>query len=251
MKRLVALFTLAIVAFSSFAAMAASPGAALPAGAQQVYVWQWNGTAWELTNYAKSWNSEPNGTGGMSNKEVHTFEIVNHISVAQWIDFHLSGTRKDWRVLRPGTYASDSVTVTLSSNNDVIVEFYAEDPVYESDEAGVTRTIAKWFSLGAGLPQSVIGWLRAAETSAEDPFTYRILDSAALHNGYTMKVWEMIEVLPSNSSSDYEGKGYLTLRLTNLKHWVDPETGTWYKQPSNVDPHLAGGFGPLDPDWAE
>ncbi len=59
------------------------------------------------TTNAQSFNS--GGASGHCNKECWDFTIENHVSVAQWIDWEINGTRKDWRVLKPGTYGSDSV----------------------------------------------------------------------------------------------------------------------------------------------
>lgn len=230
MSRKVVFLALAIMAMASFGALAVTPGDPLPAGAAQVEVWELANSGWVSTNFAKAWNSGP-ASSGMTNVEVSTINIANHVSVAQWVEYTLSGTRKDWRVLRPGTYASDSVTGTIRSNNAVAIEFWAEDPEYVVDNAGVTRFIPKSFGIGSeatSTPAGVLAWLDASSTSEEVPFSITIPDSADLHEGYSFKVWEQITVVPSNSSSDYHGDGQLTIRLTNMKHWVDPETGTWY-----------------------
>lgn len=252
MGRKVLFLTLAIVALAAFAAFAQDnpyrqgyEGDRLPNSVQNPGTFQLdeNGN-WVPATYAYSFNSEGADSDGMSNKEIHSFNIVNHVSVAQWIKWSISGTRKDWRVLRPGTYASDSVTAKIASNNDVVIEFWAEDPEYLEEDRGVTRTIPKWFSYSEGvLPEDadLNGWLPASETSEENPFVIRLTDSAALHEGLTYKIWEKIEVLPSHSSSDYEGTGKVTIYLTNIKHWVDGVNGGFYE----------GGFGRLDPQWVE
>lgn len=237
---------LAIVAMASLGAMAQTVGDPLPAGAVNPGTWEWNGTTWVHTQYAKTWNSNSESSGGMTNKESISFEIINHVSVAQWIEWTISGTRKDWRVLRPGTYASDSVTATIKSNNDVLVSFWAEDPEYMVENAGVTRTIPKFFSFSEGDDANdaeANGWVAASETSPDNPYQFIISDSAGLHAGLAYKIWEKIEVVPSNSSSEYEGRGMVTVSLTNIKHWVDPETGTWLNPGTSSS---TGGYGYLD-----
>lgn len=242
MNRKVLVLALAIMALSAWAAFAQTPppaytdgdayspeGYLLPAGAVNPGTYQWENGAWVPATFAITRNSIGSSSSGMSNKEFHSFEIINHVSVAQWVDYTISGTRKDWRVLRPGTYASDSVTATLRSNNDLIISFWAEDPSYLGD-GGVTQTIAKWFGYSEGdQPSEVdqLGWVRAADTSLQEPFTFTVADSADLHAGLAYKIWEKIEVLPSNSSSDYHGLGHLTIQLSNMKHWVDGENGTF------------------------
>jgi len=241
MRRKIALFTFMLLVAAAVGASAASPGATLPPGAMDPGTYEWNGTGWVEAQYAKSWNSVPVSSGGMSNKEVHSFTIINHISVAQWVEYTISGTRKDWRVLRPGIYASNSVTAVIRSNNDVIIEFYATDPEYEDPEAGVTRTIPKWFSYSTSNTLTEVeenGWVRGSDYSAESPLVITLKDSAGLHAGLTFKLWEKIEVVPSNTSSDYEGYGVVTIKLTNMKHWVDPELGDFYP----------GGRSSLDPE---
>lgn len=237
MNRKIVFITLAIMALAAFGAFAGStyPGDVLPPGAVNPGTYQWNGTGWEDATYGMSWNSGPESSSGMSNKETHTFDIINHVSVAQWVEYSISGTRKDWRILRPGIYASNSVSAVIKSNNDVIIEFYATDPVYQDSVNGgssVTPTIPKWFSYSEGNDPAgadANGWYRASEYDAENPLVITMADSAALHAGLTYKIWEKIEVVPSNSSSDYEGDGTVTIKLTNMKHWVDPETGSFYE----------------------
>jgi|LSQX01.1.fsa_nt_gb hypothetical protein len=250
MVRKVLFLSLAIVALAAVGAFAQIPplndydtgykGDLLPDGSTPPGTYELRDGAWIPAVYAIAWNSGGADSDGISNKPVFTFEITNHVSVAQWINWSISGTRKDWRVLRPGTYASDSVTARIQSNNDVVIEFYAEDPEYLSD-GGVTRTIPKWFGYSETDQIDEVdnrGWWRGSDFSSDNPLVIRVRDSAGLHSGLTYKIWEKIEVLPSHSSSDYEGKGYVTIYLTNVKHWVDPDTGDFYE----------GGRSPYDPE---
>jgi len=219
----------------SFTAWAASSGASLPSGAMEVEVFYWDGTNWvslgtgNSSAAARSWNSTPANSGGYSNKETHTISFTNHASVAQWIDWTISATRKDWRVRLPGTYAADSITFTIKSNNDVSVDF--EDfanLLYEDPEAAPEETqteILTWYSYGATVTEAEVnGWIPAEELNDAD-FTFA--NSDPLHHGLSYKLWSKIEVQESNNSSDYEDVGLITLTLTNIKSWIDPLTGNF------------------------
>lgn len=55
-----------------------------------------------------------------------------------------------------------------------------------------------------------------------------------LATGVEYSIWEMIEVTNEHRSSEYHGEGGLLICVTNLKYWVDPETGGFngFKEPS-------------------
>lgn len=237
MNRKIPLFTLILLVVAATGAFAASEGEGLPTGAVEVDVYILDNGNWVKTSYARAWNSILADSDGFSNQAVHEFEIINHVSIAQWVKFHVSGTRKDWRVLRPGTYASNSVTASIQSNNDVIISFWADDPEY-MESGGVTRTIPKSFAYSTdGIDQiDEDDWLDASDTSEENPAVITISDSADLHSGLTFKIWEKIVVVESNSSSEYEGRGWVTIKLTNIKHWVDGETGEFRSGGGTLDP---------------
>ena len=165
-------------------------GDLLPDGSTTPGTYELRDGAWIPAVYAIAWNSGGADSDGISNKPVFTFEITNHVSVAQWINWSISGTRKDWRVLRPGTYASDSVTARIQSNNDVVIEFYAEDPEYLSVAAsqGHPEVVRLPETDQIGEVDSR-GWWRGSDFSSDDPLVIRFQDSASLHSGLTYKIW--------------------------------------------------------------
>lgn len=135
MKRISLVLALTFVfALSSIALGHYDPrGVPLPENAQKAVTFEKTESGdWIISTNAESYNSL--GTGGHCNRECWDVVIHNHVSVAQWIDWSLDGTRKDWRVLKPGTYASDSMKATIRSNNDVLIRFWAEDPVDQNPE---------------------------------------------------------------------------------------------------------------------
>lgn len=217
-------------------------GVALPAGATEVEVYYRelvldennqpveSTEAWERlglgspTQLARSWNSGV--SNGYCNKAYWDFTFTSHASVAQWINWNLAGTRKDWRILKPGEYASDSITFNIASNNDVMVFFAGFDDLkYLGGEVpeGTQDTIETWYSIGGSIEAAESnGWIRAADLN-EEPLV--IPNSNALHYGQIFKIWQKIRVEPSNNSSEYENIGQIRLAITNLKFWVDPESG--------------------------
>lgn len=234
MRKWITLTTLVISLFAlSIGAMAASPGDVLPPGASEVEVFEWDGSNWvgqgtgSDSAPARSWNSTPVNSGGYQNNEHHNISFTSHASVAQWIDWTLSGTRKDWRVRRPGTYASDSLSFTIKSNNDVAVTFSEFDDMEYEDLAlapqGTQTHIPTWYSFGDTIADAEAnGWVSALDLNETD---LTFVNTNPLHYGLSYKLWSKILVQESNNSSDYENVGQITLSLTNMKHWIDNETG--------------------------
>ncbi len=135
-------------------AMAYNPGEELPDGAVEVEHWEMdeNG-AWirhdsgDLTSLARCWRSGPT-QGGSCNKENWTINFVHHASMAQWCEWTIGGTRWDWRILKPGTYAADCIEFTLKSNNDIKITFAGFDDLQYLEEGGVKTTIDTYYSYG-------------------------------------------------------------------------------------------------------
>ena len=69
------------------------------------------------------------GADGACNKLEWTIDIVNHASIAQWINWAFSDTRWDWQVRKPGTYAADCISFVIQSNNDVTMSFAGFEPL--------------------------------------------------------------------------------------------------------------------------
>lgn len=235
MKRFSLVFALALVfAVNSvvFGQRAYDPsGEPLPMNAEPTTTWMLTKEGWVTADTAKSWNS--GGAAGHCNRECWSVTLENHVSVAQWLDWSLSGTRKDWRVLKPGTYASDSVTAYIKSNNDVIIKFWAEDPVYLNPDAE-SPPIPTWYGYAIGQTSSHISdvedWVRAADYSEDSPLVITLRYEDGLPDGLYYRIFEKIEVRDEHRSSDYHGMGGLLICITNLKFWVDGTEGT-FKNP--------------------
>lgn len=219
-------------------------GEALPAGAQEQEVYWYNPStqAWEsiglgnTSQLARSWNSGP--THGSCNKAYWDITFTSHASVAQWIDWTLATSRKDWRIRKPGKYASDSIDFTIKSNNDVLVSFDGfGDLEYlgpRDEDPGLEYAIPTYFSVGASFAEAdANGWVRASDLNE---WTYTFENSEALHYGYQLKFWQRLDVQPSNSSSEYENVGTVRLSVTNLKFWIDGKTGKFKENQSGEPP---------------
>ncbi|BAS28682.1 hypothetical protein [Limnochorda pilosa] len=207
-------------------------GEALPPGAQEQEVFWFNGDtqAWEsigsggAAQLARSWNSGP--TFGNCNKAYWDITFTSHASVAQWLDWTLQTTRKDWRIRKPGQYASDSIDFSIASNNAVLVSFDGFDDLqYLNPDApeDTTNYIETYYGVGNSFDAAnANGWVRAADLNEA---TYTFPNTDDLHHGMQFKFWQKINVVESNSSSEYENVGTVRLALTNLKYWIDGQTG--------------------------
>ncbi|HHX26916.1 MAG TPA: hypothetical protein GX721_09645 [Firmicutes bacterium] len=232
-KLLVCLVVLAFLLVPAMA-MAYNDGQDLPSGATEQTHWEWNPDkygvgvgGWDeykagnTAALARCWTS--GGGLGYCNKEKWNIAFTHHASMAQWCNWTMSGTRWDWRILKPGTYAADCISVWLQSNNDVKITFAGfGDLEYMLEDAGVKRTIDTYYSWGSDLESTP--WIRAINLNEEFAL---IGDSEALHEGLSTKLWNKIFVENCNSSCEYENSGTITIALQNIKRWVDPQTGGW------------------------
>lgn len=237
MKRMILILALMAVLLIPAAALADAPpatGIPLPAGAVEVDSWVFQDGQWvhmsgptqpNVAALARCWSSGP--VQGNCNKQSWTINFTHHASVAQWINWSLSGSRWDWRIRKPGTYTADCITATLQSNNAVAITYSGFGDLTRLNEGGVKQTIDTYYAIGGatppGLPDSGV-WVRAADLNNE---VDTIPDSADLHAGLQTKLWNLIKVEECNSSCEYENTGVITISVTNLKHWIDPGSGNF------------------------
>jgi len=213
------------------ALMAYDPGQPLPPGATEVETWYWDGASWvsqgtsDPQALARAWRSGPEQ--GACNKKYWCLDITVHASIAQWIEWSIGGTRWDWRVRKPGTYAADCIEACVSSNNDVLVDYEGFGDLLATGPS-VTSTIPVWYSFGETISEAEAnGWIRADTLNSHDDL---LEDSEGLHEGICWKLWNKIEVVPSNSSCEYEDLAQICLTLQNIKIWIDSTTG-YFKVP--------------------
>ncbi|MBP7892932.1 MAG: hypothetical protein KA063_05295 [Firmicutes bacterium] len=241
MKRLLVLFAIMALILVPAMAMAYNPGIPLPDNAYEVEHWEWDDENNEWVHYAsgntqalaRCWRSSPGQ--GSCNKENWTIDFTHHASVAQWCEWSIGGTRWDWRILKPGTYAADCIEFTLKSNNDVFIDYegFADLLRTEGNQSTLT-TIETYYSFGEDLEGAEAnGWVGAAALNTDDDL---IPDSVALHGGMTTKLFNKIVVRECNSSCEYEDTATITLKLMNIKLWVDPVRGGWLAEANPPTP---------------
>lgn len=152
--------------------------------------------------------------------------------MAQWCKWEISNTRWDWRILKPGTYGADCIDTFLQSNDAINLVYDGFNHLYRSEGQNTDRWIETWYALVRYDPASGVipgipdhptkagtssRWVSASEMNK----TYPLNDSNLLHDGVHFKLFNMIEVSNCNSAGEYENKGTITIKLTNLKPWVD------------------------------
>ncbi|MGQ9603539.1 MAG: hypothetical protein ACUVUU_04950 [bacterium] len=159
---------------------------------------------------------------GQCNKKQWVIPVQIHASIAQWIKFSLTGTRWDWRVMKPGTYAGDCVTFIVCSNGDVGVDYDGFDDLYSPNAC--EQTIDTWYGYGASIYDvDRIGWVRAPDLNNEDD----IIPEQCPGHCFTTKLWTKIQVDSCNTACEYHDDATVTLVLRNQKTWVDDD-GSWW-----------------------
>lgn len=208
---------------------------ALVAVAAETDVWYDDDGEWVYagtpgpTSLARCWNQLP--TGGVCNKRYWTFDFTTSASMAQWIEWSISGSEWKWKIRKVGPeicqtdgyYTSDCITFWLKSNYDVDVTFSGFGDLYNANS--IDQWIEIWYALvDASLPPARNSglWIRAESLNL---VTYHFLDSDTLHNGLSYKFWNYIHVTNCNSACEYTDQGTITLELKMIKPWIDPQTG--------------------------
>ncbi len=180
---------------------------------------------------ARLWKS--GSTGGACNRKFFSFNFRNSASMAQWIEWSISGTEWKWRIRKVGPnicqtdgyYAGDCITFWVKSNYDVDIIFSGFSDLYNANS--IDKWIEIWYALGdfnVPPPKNDPVWLRA---SAFNNTVIRFRDSNELHNGVTIKFWNYIHITSCNSACEYSDPNgaAITLTLKCIKPWINPNTG--------------------------
>lgn len=170
---------------------------------------------------ADAWAFSLGGAEGRCNKQTWTIDAEVEVQVAQWIDFHVTGTKWAWYVRKPGTYLTDCITANIASNGEVAVSFVGlGNPTYQGPYTTVKDFIEMW--VGYGSSNENVQFVAASDLST---VSFIIPDSNQLHYGFETKLWSKIFVAECNSASTYKTSGMVVLTLQRIKPWIDPETG--------------------------
>jgi len=192
------------------------------------WIYQQAGNNQALT---RCWKDGP--TGGLCNRRFYRFNFRNSASMAQWIEWSISGTEWKWKIRKVGPnicqtdgyYAADCITWWIKSNYDVDVTFSGFGDLY--NPTSIDKWIEVWYAWGEfniPPPKNDPRWIRA---SALNNKVIRFSDSNELHSGISFKFWNYIHVTPCNSACEYSDPNGATITLTLkcIKPWINPQTG--------------------------
>ncbi len=168
---------------------------------------------------------------GSCNKDWH-IDVKVHASIAQWSSWHMTGTRWDWFVKKPGDYAADCISGSIASNQNVLVDYHDfGDLVAEVPANSIDDTIEVWYAVSASgtpYPLTSPNWVRSWDLNQAAEWD-TLYDSAALHAGITWKLWNRIHVSNCNSACEYNDDAWISLQLLGQKPWIDRTTGLFQR----------------------
>ena len=168
---------------------------------------------------------------GNCNKYKWVIDVTVHASVAQWIDFTMTGTRWDWFVKKPGWYAANCISAEVASNGDVKIDY---DGFGDLEPLGDGKLpIPIWYSFGPSITEASAGWVRSFDLNNNDnlldesEYWYTVDDRFRnkLHEGILWKLWNRINVVNCNTACEYHDDATITLTLESQKGWIEPEEG--------------------------
>lgn len=234
MRKLLALAVVIAICLIPMVAMAFLPG-----DAYEVQAWEYVDNTW-VPQTGVTANARCFASGfsmGYCNKEKWEIPVVIHASVAQWLEYSMSGTRWDWKIRKPGTFAADCITASVASNNGISIAFEDFGPLVRDPQSGPGGTDPDEIDImygydTKGSDPAAINWISTETLNAQG---CHIDDSDALHAGYSVKLWNKIVVERCDSSCEYEDTAKIVITLDNVKHWIDPATG-FFKDPLIVKP---------------
>jgi len=219
---------IAFVALLALSSVALAQDCDLPPNAYEVEVWKWvEGAGWVSEDmqwecaYGRLFASGL--VEGECNKRCWEIPVQIHASIAQWIKFMVTGTRWDWRIMKPGLYAGDCITFTICSNGDVGVDYEGFEDLYS--ETSCTPTIMTWYAYGSSITEIEMrdGWVRAPDLNSDDS----IIEEVCPGHCWTTKLWCKVKVDSCNTACEYHDDATVTLCLENQKCWVDDD-GSWW-----------------------
>jgi len=213
----------AILAVSSVAmAQPADPCLGLPDNATEVEVWEWVAGAWVpiilCDPCAKARLFASGGLDCYCNRREWVIPVEIHASIAQWVDFYVTGTRWDWRVLKPGTYGGDCITFEVCSNGEVCIDYEGFDDLYSPTSC--TPYIPTWYAYGQQI--ETVEWIRAIDLNIDDDCIPEVCPGHC----WQTKLWTRVEIQECHTACEYHDDAVITLTLVNQKPWVDDD-GSW------------------------
>lgn len=122
-------------------------------------------------------------------------------------DITVSATRLDWRVRKPGVYATVATQVSAIGAGTLLIQFSGFDDLVTLDAA--PGSIPVWYGFGPDMAAADTGgWVRASDLNN----TSRSID---LSNPTPVTMWSKISVGDEVSSAEYGDEGVITFILGN------------------------------------
>jgi len=165
------------------------------------------------TDLAKAWKMD--GWESYCNADQCVTFTVN-ASLAQWLELYISHTRWEWRILKPGDYATDSIAIAFRSNGNVTVCLYGFGPLVNVDGDEIPVATALVYD---SLPPGPGDW-------HWDDWCYTFQEDES-HDTIAVKFWIRLIVVPCDSACEYTDTGTVCFTLDEQKPWVDRETGEY------------------------
>ncbi|WP_324668111.1 hypothetical protein [Geochorda subterranea] len=157
------------------------------------------------------------GRQGREHDGSMSFSCVRVISRRPpWIRVEVSNTRKDWRLRRPGEYASMAFELGVASNGSVAVLFEGFDDLHRPSSGACAPgpTLPAWYARGSTLEQAeAAGWVQA------DEFNRRwvwLEASPTLRKGRTLTFWQRLAVSEGTPSCEYEDRATVVFILSRF-----------------------------------
>lgn len=129
--------------------------------------------------------------------------------IACQVNYEVTQGRADFRVLRPGTYASVLTQIYLSGTGAVKLGFSGfEDAQYLEDPSAPAAKFE--YSIGDTLADAgAYGWYSADDFNGSEYY----VDRALVQAGEEITIWSRLTIETFNYSSDYQGAGKVSITL--------------------------------------
>lgn len=138
-------------------------------------------------------------------------------SAAQWVLFQFSGTKWDWRIRKPGTYASKVLVGSIQSNGEVSVHFEGFGELYSS--GSTPGSLEGYYAISppnSGIDQ--LRWMRPGELNA---FEIRIDQTNPALSAWAL--WQRIIVEDFATANEFKDDATISIKLENNGEWVEPQ----------------------------
>lgn len=175
--------------------------------------------------------------GNCDQYEWHIY-LQNVAEVAHWCRWKIDYNKWDWRILKPGEYATDCIELKIDSNGPVsILGSDFTNLIYQNWQGdGSAPEIPveyAWSSTNEHVPTDKNGflltpWMTPAQINGADPWLGLNECAACSEDGYGWvgHLWNWINVKKCQPTCNYFSWAEITIALDNQKMWVDRD-GTW------------------------